>query len=174
MRPPPIIVDASIAVAIVRDEPQGPDAVVVISRRTGEGGRIVVPSHFWLETTNTLLARHRLPGADVLQAIHDLDGLGFETVEMDRTLLILAMDASERYRLTTYDAAYLALAISLDGSLLTLDRALRTAAGGRAIPTGPAGLSETPVAYEHEVTWPNYKGASAFLAKLRADAARPG
>lgn len=174
MKPPPIVVDASIAVAIVRDEPEGPDAVVVISRRTREGGRIVVPSHFWLETTNTLIVRHRLPGADVLHAIHDLDGLGFETVEMDRALLILAMDAIERYRLTTYDAAYLALAVSLDGSLLTLDRALRTAAGARAVPIGPARLSETPAAYEHDVTWPDYKDASAFLAKLRAEAARPG
>jgi len=35
-------------------------------------------------------------------------------------------------------------------------------------------LSETPAVYEHDVTWPNYKGASAFLAKLRAEAARPG
>ena len=31
-----------------------------------------------------------------------------------------------------------------------------------------------PAPYEHAVTWPNYKGASAFLAKLRAEAARPG
>jgi predicted nucleic acid-binding protein len=172
MKPPPIIIDASIAVAIVRDEPEGPDAVAVISRRTRESGRIVVPSHFWLETTNTLMVRHHLPGATVLQAIRDLDDLGFETIEMDRALLILAMDASERYRLTTYDAAYLALAVSLDGSLLTLDRALRTAAGARAVPMGPARLSETPAVYEHDVTWPNYKGASAFLAKLRAEAAR--
>ncbi len=174
MKPPPLVVDASIAVAIVREEPGWSDAAAVISHRTDEGGRIVVPSHFWLEATNTLIVRHRLLGADVLRAIHDLDDLVFETIEMDRALLILAMDASERYGLTTYDAAYLALAVSLDGSLLTLDRALRAAAGARALPIGSARLSETPAAYEHVVTWPNYKGASAFLAKLRAEAARPG
>jgi predicted nucleic acid-binding protein len=174
MTPPPLIVDASIAVAIVRHEPEGPDATVVISRGSRDGGRIVVPSHFWLETTNTLIRRHGLSGADALQAIHDLDDLGFETAEVDRALLVLAMDASERHRLTTYDAAYLALAISLDGSLLTLDRALRAAAGARAVHVGPARLSETPAAYEHDVTWPNYKGASAFLSKLRAEAARSG
>jgi predicted nucleic acid-binding protein len=174
MNPKPLIVDASIAVAIVREEPEGSDATVVISHRSRQGGSLVVPSHFWLETTNTLIRRHGLSGADALQAIHDLDDLGFETAEMDRPLLVLAMDASERYGLTTYDAAYLALAISLDGSLLTLDRALRTAAGARAVPIGPARLSETPAVYEHDVTWPDYKGASAFLAKLRAEAARPG
>ena len=175
MRPlPPLIVDTSIAVAIVRGEPEGPDAAAVISRRTRAGGRMVVPPHFWLEATNTLIRRRRWSGARILQAIHDLDDLGLETVGMERPLLILAMDTSERYGLTTYDAAYLALAISLDGSLMTLDRALRTSAGARALPIGPARLSETPAVYEHDVTWPNYKGASAFLAKLRAEAARPG
>jgi len=31
-----------------------------------------------------------------------------------------------------------------------------------------------PGVYEHPVTWPNYKGASAYLAKLRVQAGRPG
>ncbi len=30
--------------------------------------------------------------------------------------------------------------------------------------------AETSAPYEHEVTWPNYKEASAYLARLRADA----
>lgn len=175
MKPtPPLVVDTSIAVAILRKEPEGSEAAGVISRGTREGRRIVVPSHFWLEVTNPLIRRRHWSGEDVLQAIQALDALRFETVEMDRALLILTLDTSERYGLTTYDAAHLALAISLDGSLLTLDRALGTAAGARAVQVGPARLSETPAAYEHAVTWPNYKGASAFLAKLRAEAARPG
>ena len=51
----------------------------------------------------------------MLQAIHDVDALQFETIELDRALLILAMDTSERFGLTTYDAAYLALADSSTG-----------------------------------------------------------
>ncbi len=132
-----------------------------------------MPSHFWLETTNPLITRRRWSGADVLQAIHTLDGFRFETIELDRAHLVLTLDGSERYRLTMYDGAYLALANSLDGSLLTLDAALRAAAGTRAVPVGPARLSETPAVYGNAVTWPDYKGASAFLAKLRTDAARP-
>lgn len=172
--PRPIVIDASIAIAIVLGEPEGSDAEAVITRRTRDGGRIVVPSHFWLEATNPLMVRRRWSGADLLQAIHALDALRLDTIDLDRVLLILTLDASERYGLTTYDAAYLALSISLDGSLLTLDGALRTAAGARALPIGPPRLSETPAVYEHDVTWPSYKGASAFLAKLRAEAARPG
>ena len=171
--PPPIVVDASIAIAIVLEEPGGSDAEGVITRQTRAGGRVVVPSHFWLEVTNPLITRRRWSGADVLRAVHTLDSFRFETVELDRALLVLTLDGSERYGLTMYDAAYLALANSLDGALLTLDVALRAAGGPRVVAIGPARLSETPAAYERVVTWPNYKGASAFLAKLRAEAAGP-
>jgi predicted nucleic acid-binding protein len=168
-----MVVDASVAVAIIRNESEGPVASGIISNRTAEGVRIVVPAHFWLEVANSLIIRRRWAGSRVLQAVHGLDELGFETVDFDRALLVLTIDTSERYRLTTYDAAYLALSISLDGSLMTLDAALRAAAGTRAVHIGSSRLSETPAAYEHAVTWPDYKGASAFLAKLRAEAARP-
>jgi predicted nucleic acid-binding protein len=171
---PAIVIDASIAVSMARDEPEGPAATVAISNWTRSGARIVVPSHFWLEVANALLMRWHWSGAKVLEAIHHLDTLRFETIEPDRAALLLAIDLSERHRLTAYDAAYLAVAISLDGSLATFDAALRTAAGTRALHVGPTRLSETRAAYEHEVTWPNYKGASAYLAKLRAEAARPG
>ena len=172
--PPPVVVDASVALAMVRDEPEGPAAAAGISQQTRDGARIVVPSHFWLEVVNALVSRRGWPGAAILQSIHDLDRLRFETVDLDRALVVLAIDMSERHGLTAYDATYLALAVALDGSLMTLDASLRTAAGARALHVGPARLSEMHAVYEHPVTWPNYKGASAYLAKLRAESARPG
>jgi predicted nucleic acid-binding protein len=171
--PRPMVIDVSVAVAIIRNEPDGPVASGIITNRTTDGIRIIVPSHFWLEVTNSLITRRRWAGSKVLEAVHALDALGFETVDLDRPLLFLAIDTSERYGLTAYDAAYLALAISIDGSLMTLDAALRAAAGTRAVHVGPSRLSGTPAVYERPVTWPDYKGASAFLAKLRAEAARP-
>jgi len=172
--PRPVVVDASVAISIVREEPEGPAAVAALSQWTRNGARIVVPSHFWLEVVNTLVRRYRWRGDAVFQAIHDLDRLRFETVDLDRASVVLVIDMSERHRLTASDAAYLALAVTLDGSLMTLDARLRTAAGSRAPHFGPARLAEMPAAYEHPVTWPNYKGASAYLAKLRVEAARPG
>jgi predicted nucleic acid-binding protein len=169
-----IVIDASIALSILLKEPDGPLAAAAISTWTRSGTRIVVPAHFWLEVANSLLMRRRLSGKEALRAIHDIDLMRFETVDLDRAALLLGMDLSERHGLTAYDAAYLALAISLDGSLVTFDDALSLAARDRALPVGPTRLSETPAACEHEVTWPNYKGASAYLAKLRAEAARPG
>jgi hypothetical protein len=83
------------------------------------------------------------------------------------------VDLVERHRLIAYDAAYLALALQLDAQLLTLDLRLAAAAGPRAIPIEDGHyLAEQGRTYEHDVTWPDYRGASAFLAKLRADAAR--
>lgn len=171
--PSSLVMDASVAVSIVRHEQGGVVAAAAIADQTRRGGRIVVPTHFWLEVTNGLMVRWRMPGAEALQAIHDLDDMRLETLEVDRALVVLAIDLTERHGLTTYDAAYLALAMSMDAQLATFDKALRAAAGPRAIHIGPARLSETPPPYEHAVTWPDYKGASAFLAKLRAEAARP-
>jgi len=110
----------------------------------------------------------------VLQAIHDLDTISFETIPPDRPLLVLALDMGERHGLTAYDSAYLALAVSLDASVATLDASLQAAAGSRAIHIGPPRLSEPTAVSERSVTWPSYKGASEFLAQLRAEAARPG
>jgi predicted nucleic acid-binding protein len=171
--PRALVVDASAAVSIILKEPEAEEAALVIARWTSSGRRVVVPSHFWLEVANSLLRRQKWAGARVLQAIHALDDLQLETVDLDRSLVVLAIDLAERHGLTAYDAGYLALAVSEDASIATFDAALRSAAGSRAVHIGPARLSEAPAPYEHAVTWPEYKGASAFLAKLRAEAARP-
>jgi len=84
---------------------------------------------------------------------------------------MLVIDRVERLGLSAYDALYLATAESLRADLATFDRQLAIAAGSRAITFDEGhGLHETPAVYEHDVTWPSYKGASAYLAKLRAEA----
>ncbi len=169
---PAIVIDASVAVSIVRDESEGSAAAIAVDRWTRERRRIVTPSHFWLEVVNSLIRRHRWPTSEVVRALRDLDEMELETVELDRALLLSAIDFAERHSLTSYDAMYLALADAVEGSLMTFDRRLRAAAGGRAIAPGSHRLSEASSPYEHDVTWPNYKGASAYLAKLRAEALR--
>jgi len=170
---PTVVIDASVALSIILDKPEGPAAAAVISRWTATGTRLLVPPHFWLEVSNPLITQRHWTGEKVLEAIHALDELRLETVQIDRALLVVTIDVSERHTLTTYDAGYLALAITMDAFLATFDAALRTAAGARSAAIGPTRLSEASVPYEHAVTWPNYKGASAFLATLRAEAARP-
>lgn len=170
----PVIVDSSIAIALVRNEPIAPAIRAATRRWTDLGRAMVVPSIFWFEVVNVLARRHRYRGLDLLHAVHEVDALELITVDPDRALLLVTIDHAERFGLSSYDASYLALADLHGGALATLDRALATAAGPRAISfDGRHRLSDPPAVYEHEVTWPNYKGASAYLAKLRAEAARP-
>jgi predicted nucleic acid-binding protein len=171
---PPTVIDASIGISIARQEPEGPAARAALLTLMNDGSAIVVPSHFWLEVTNALLRRHGWLAADIFAVIRDLDEFELETVDLDRPTLLSAMDFAERFGLSSYDATYLALADSIDGYLMTHDGKLRVAAGNRLWSTDQRGrLSETPAVYQHDVTWPSYKGVSAYLAKLRAEALRP-
>lgn len=163
-----LVLDASAAIAIVRAEPEA-DAV----RRTLDGwkragGSVLVPDIFWLEVVNALARRYRWPGADVLQAIHELDSLDLSSSPSHRPLLLTTLDLVERFGLTAYDATYLALAMASGATLLSLDRQLIKAAGDRALSLDEGHrLHETPAVYEHDVTWPSYAGASTYLAELR-------
>jgi predicted nucleic acid-binding protein len=173
-----VVFDASVAITFLLRQ-QGVDEV---KRRIvgwlAHRVELSVPSHFWLEVGNTLVRRHRLTGDRMMEAIHTLDELGIATVQVDRPLLLLALDRAERFGLTTYDAAYLALAETLDATLYTSDRALLAAAGSRGLAVAGATdhrLSEVPATYglERRPTWPDYSGAAAYLAKLRTEATQP-
>ena len=172
-----VIIDASIAVTRIRRQAGWEDVNQRLAAWRRSGTALVVQSHFWLEVSNALMRRHGVRGAHLLEAVHRLDEIGLETAEVDRPMLLLALDRAERYALTTYDAAYLALAESFDGLLFSADRELVVAAGVRGlspIGSGDRRLSEERAAYlpSARPTWPDYSGAAAYLAKLRAEATR--
>lgn len=170
-----VVIDASVAVAVVLDEPAGLRVDQILRSWVAGERQMFVPGHFWLEVVNILGKAHRAPGQRVLAAVHRLGAFGLQTLELDRPLLLQVIDRVERLRLTAYDAVYLVLAESLDAGLMTLDLELAAAAGARAITIDDGhALHETPAVYEHDVTWPSYKGASAYLAKLRAEALAEG
>ncbi|HEX2756765.1 MAG TPA: type II toxin-antitoxin system VapC family toxin [Candidatus Limnocylindrales bacterium] len=174
---PAIVLDASVALTFVLRQQGVVDVDARLERWRRSGDRLCVPSSFWLEVSNSLLRRHGFPAGSIIEAIHRLDEFGLETVEVDRAMTLLALDRAERFGLTTYDAAYLAVAEALDATLYTSDRALLSAAGWRGIAVdGAPGRrrSEVKARYgpERPSTWPDYSGASAYLAKLRAEATR--
>jgi len=173
----PLVIDAGAAVGILREERDGPRFAAVIASHAMQGGRVIVPGHFWLEVSNSLGRRHGWTGEAIVEAVHRLDTFNLETMALERPDVLLSITLMERHRLTAYDAAYLALAYVLQGSLLTGDRALAQAAGALAIlAPGLSGTSETREPYlsdrETRPTWPDYSGLSAFLSKLRAEAIR--
>lgn len=167
----PVVIDASIAIAIALREPRADVAVKSLRAWSQARRDRVVPSQFWYELVNSLGRRHGFTGQEMLDAVYRSERFGLRTVNPDRGTLMLVIDRVERLGLSSYDAVYLAVAESLKADLATFDRHLAVAAGSRAITFDEGhGLHETPAVYEHDVTWPSYKGASAYLAKLRAEA----
>ena len=168
---PPVVIDASVAIARLLDEPEAPEIMRALARWVAEGRRLIVPAHFWLEVLNRIRRVPETTGERMVAAIHRLNSFDLETAESTPPMLLQIIDRIERYGLTPYDAAYLVLAEDVGGQLATLDRDLAAAAGSRAITFGDDHrLHDAPAVYEHDVTWPNYKEASAYLAKLRMEA----
>lgn len=165
----PLIVDASAAVALIRHEV----AEGEIRRLLGNHhGPILVPAFFWLEVINSLIRRHGFAAGAVLEAVRELEELGINSVETDAVARLMIIDRAERQRLTAYDAAYLILAETADGKVLTTDTDQARAAGRRAILVDAEGrISEPPPPYEVEPTWPTWRGAAAYLGELRRRAA---
>jgi predicted nucleic acid-binding protein len=172
---PAIVIDASLAVARVREEWASPGVRLALRGWATLDRRLIAPAHFWYEVLNALTRGVGFAGAEVVEAVHDLDRLGIETIHPERPLLLLTLDVVERHRLTAYDALYLAVAQSMDAQVATLDRALAAAAGERAIYLGPdqppgGRVAEAVTPYgteEPEPTWGQWPGAARYLGTLR-------
>ena len=165
--PTRLVLDASTAIPLVHPEPLSAAIKRLLGEPPNDRARVLVPSFFWLEVTNVLVRRHRYEPQQVLEALAELDAVGLETVELDRPMLLLALDAVARHGLTAYDAAYLALAESTDAELVTADATLAAAAGPRARFIGGGAVRELAATYASG-TWSDWPGAAAYLQELRA------
>jgi predicted nucleic acid-binding protein len=166
----PVVIDASIAMSIALREPRAESATRSIRQWSTSRRDRIVPGHFWYELVNGLGRRHGFSGQQMLDVIYQTERLGLRTVNPDRGTLVLVVDRVERLGLSSYDALYLVLAESMKADLATFDRQLAAAAGPRAITFDDEHRLHEPVAaYEHEVTWPRYREASAYLARLRSE-----
>jgi predicted nucleic acid-binding protein len=169
-----VVVDASFAIPLLIPEPARPTVRGLVSRWTDAGAELLVPFHFWLEVTNVLTRRYRRPPEAAVEDLVLLDGLGLRTLEADRPLLLLAIDAMARHELTAYDALYIALAQSTEAALATLDRSLASAAGVAGVRVEPAddtrlaehraiyGARQTP-----EPVWLRSAAVGQHIAELR-------
>jgi predicted nucleic acid-binding protein len=166
-----VVLDASAALALVRAEPSGAQVARHLRQRLEAGDAILVPPLFWLEVVNVLARRYRLEPGDVLDAVDALEQLGIETGDVGRPMTLGVIDAMARSGLSAYDAAYLVLAEASDAALLTADTDLAAAAGDRAVLVGDdRSVGERRVRYRAGPGWAAWRGASAYLARLRADA----
>jgi len=179
MRPPreEVVCDASVAIAWLLEEVAPLWVTAFRDRVTARQIQIRVPTLFWLEIGNRVVRTSGVTDAHVLEAFVRLEGLGFETIEMDRPQRLMAVHLARRFRLSVYDAVYLALAETADLPLATLDGRLAdaaTAAGRRyGDATGdhePRGLHEPHAPYG-SLARPadpiSLAALGAYLAELR-------
>jgi predicted nucleic acid-binding protein len=172
-----VILDASVGVPLVHPESDSGAWRTMASQWVKDARPVVVPAHFWLEIMNALVRGRGYDGRAAIEMVHRLDDVISQTIDVDRPLLLLAVDRAERHGLSLYDAAYVALAESIDAEIATKERQLGLAAGARVIGPGsdpPHRLAEEKARYgsERRVTWPDYSGAASYLASLRADLKR--
>lgn len=169
-----VVIDASVALAYLTPEVGSQAAKDAITGWLGSATELLVPSHFWLEVTNRLARRSGVDPQEVVAMFVDLDLLALTTVELNRPLLLLVIDQMVRSGLTAYDAIYLALALSTDSQLATLDQRLAAAAGDVGLLIGSDrghGLAESRAAYrptnEQYTGWTHSAVVGAHIADLR-------
>ena len=130
--PTPIVVDASIATAMLT-EPEDPAESLWLDWLV-RARPLLAPPHVILEVANALIRGKRLAAAEASVRLSSLEGSGLEIVDRSWLGGRASLDLAERHGLTVYDAAYLWLAIDVDGELATRDLALIRAAQAEGVP----------------------------------------
>jgi len=127
------VLDATITITwAMRDEdhPLAERAFLAL-----QSGSAIVPAIWWYEIRNILVLnerRNRIAPSDCAQFLLDLDQLAIDVVFPDNG--VDAMELSRKFKLSVYDAAYLALAMRERLPLATLDKSLEAAAVAAGIP----------------------------------------
>jgi predicted nucleic acid-binding protein len=124
-----LVLDSSVTLAwILDDETSGAESTLELM----DVERASVPAHWILEVTNGLqmaVRRRRLKPESVAQLMMQLRNLPLCVDDQTEVMGWSEIPAlAARYDLTTYDAAYLELAMRLDAPLATLDQDLAHAA----------------------------------------------
>ena len=124
------VADCSLAMAWCFEDEVTPRTEALLDRT--ETDPVVVPLHWALEVTNVLrtaVKRGRLTEARSLQKAAALMSLSVRYDSLTHQLAFTSTyQLAQKYKLTSYDAAYLELAIRLGADLATTDDGLIHAA----------------------------------------------
>lgn len=129
----PFVLDASIAATwALADESS---AIAELADRRLDDDIALVPRIWWYETRNLLVVIERRQRITAAHTARFLESLADYSISMDPEEDEQAIfDLARRYRLSFYDAAYLALAQRRGIPLATLDKALQEAARQACVP----------------------------------------
>lgn len=118
----PVVVDCSVLAALLWAEPAADEAAAQLAGKSLHAPALIV---YELANVARNKCRAGVP-ADVAQA--GLASFAEQRMVLHDPDALPLFDLAQRYKLTAYDAAYLALAASLNAPLLTFDQRLADAA----------------------------------------------
>lgn len=124
-----LVVDASLVVSVLIES--GSAAARIVDRLADS--RVHAPNHLWVEVSNVLRRRRNAGQLSAAESRIAFDGLWMLPIE-SWPLEVLSERVWELgANVTSYDAAYVALAEHIDAPLLTLDVRLSRAAGPKCL-----------------------------------------
>ena len=131
-----VVVDASIAIKWVFEEPDSGTAESLLEEWSNEGKVMLAPALLIYEITNALhrkIRKGEITHEAAKEALEELFLLGFElTFPQNTNLSLQAMKFAHRFNLpATYDSHYLALAQYEDCELWTADMRLWNSLKGK-------------------------------------------
>lgn len=138
----PLVVDASVAfkwLVPAGSESDVPAAKAILREQQEQRCQVNVPALLYYEVGNILVCgRARPSAAEIESALSDLFTLPLIVAAPEALEARACAHLAARFRLTFYDAAYLALAEALDCQLVTADTGLARAAkqSGRVLLLG--------------------------------------
>lgn len=125
------VLDSSVALTWFFKDQASPDTDLIL-QKLGAGSICTVAQHWILEVANVLLGAERVKKRSPAEATQFLALLENFAIEVDAETGRFAASATlalaRKHKLTSYDAAYLELAIRRSLALATLDLDLRKAA----------------------------------------------
>ncbi len=125
-----VVVDASAMVEVLIGNERWQDR---LADWQAAGAVILAPAHFRVEIANALLRGVGLEPADAIARVRLLFAAGVDVADRGLSGAFDAVELADRHRLTVYDAAYLSLALDIDGELATEDKALIRAASAEGV-----------------------------------------
>ena len=126
-----VVIDASLAVKWLVEEPNTPQALVLAQSWREDGVSVVAPFFMPVEVTNALFRkalRNLISMEEATSLTASLWDLGIQLTQPRELHQLAIVLAAELQQNAVYDAHYLALAESLDCELWTADRRFHEAA----------------------------------------------
>ncbi|WP_326542981.1 type II toxin-antitoxin system VapC family toxin [Pseudorhodoferax sp.] len=127
---PPVVVDCSVLAAVLWAEP-----AAAAAREHLAGHSLHAPALLGIELANVACSKCRSGVPDAV-ARAGLEAFAEQRIVLHESEPAALFDLAQQHALTAYDAAYLALALSLNAPLVTFDQKL-AAAAGRALGNQP-------------------------------------